>query len=250
MEISWLILAILFCLGAISFTISTVTGGGGAMALLPILNLWLGTNVTAPILNLAISIGRPVRLILFWNNINWRMSIYYILPALFGVYLGGMVFLSLPKHIFQIIIGAFLISTLFQYKFGKVKQSFHISDWHFAPLGLVIGFLGTLTGGLGPVLNPFYRNAGLDKEALIATKTANSFFVGIGQVTNYFIIGIMETKLTYYGIALGCGIAIGNYFGKKILQKISSDLFHKLFLWMMIISGIVLLTKGINTILN
>lgn len=239
------VLVILFFLGASSFTISTITGGGGAMTLLPILNFWLGPNLTAPILNLGVSIGRPVRLILFWKHIVWRMSLYYILPAVIGVFLASLIFINIPKFWFQIIIGVFLISTLFQYNFGKKKRSFKVKDWHFAPLGLVVGFLGTLTGGLGPVLNPFYLNAGLEKEELIATKTANSFFVGVLQVSSYVWIGIMDSELGWYGLALGSGIALGNVIGKRILKKISSKLFHQLFVWMMVISGVGLLIKAL-----
>ncbi len=239
----YITLFLLFSLGLVSFLLSTITGGGGAMTLLPIMNIWLGPNVTAPILNLGVSIGRPVRLILFWKYIEWRMSLYYILPALLGVWLASFVFITLPKFWFQILIGAFLISTIFQYQFGKKKRSFKVSNWHFSPLGFIIGFLGTLTGGLGPVLNPFYLNAGLEKEQLIATKAANSFFVGIVQVISYIIIGVMNPQVRNYGIALGLGIALGNWLGKRILKKISQKLFHQLFIWMMVLSGVVMVLK-------
>lgn len=236
----WLIL---FLLGFASFTISTITGGGGAMTLLPILNFWLGPNITAPILNLGVALGRPVRLVLFWKYIVWKMSLYYIIPAIGGVFLASLVFINLNKFWLQVLIGLFLVSTVFQYNFGKKKRSFKVKDWHFAPLGLLVGFLGTLTGGLGPVLNPFYLNAGLEKEALIATKTANSFLVGVLQVSSYVWIGVLNSDLGKFGIALGAGIIVGTVLGKKLLNKISSKLFHQLFIWMMVISGIALLLK-------
>lgn len=236
-------LIILFFLGVSSFTVSTVTGGGGAMLLVPLLNFWLGPNLTAPILNLGVSIGRPVRLVLFWKHIVWRMSLFYILPSVVGVFLASLVFISVPKFWFQLAIGLFLISTLFQYDFGRKKRSFEVKDWHFSPLGFVVGFLGTLTGGLGPVLNPFYLNAGLEKEALIATKTANSFFTGVLQITSYIVIGVMNKQIGLQGLALGLGVSVGSVIGKKLLKKVTSKLFHQMFVWMMVVSGIVLLLK-------
>ncbi|WP_227672310.1 hypothetical protein [Psychrobacter urativorans] len=83
------------------------------------------------------------------------------------------------------MVGAFLVSTIFQYKFGKVNKTFDMPKVGFIPLGFIIAFMSTLVGGLGPILNPFYMNAGLEKENLIATKTANSFFVGIVQIGSY-----------------------------------------------------------------
>lgn len=241
----YLLYIFLFFLGIIAFLVSTVTGGGGAMLLLPILNVWMGPNITAPILNLGLSIGRPVRLVLFWKYIDWRMSFFYVLPAVSGVFFASLLFIELPKFWFHIVIGLFLVSTIFQYKFGRIKKSFKVEKWHFLPLGLIVGFLGTLTGSLGPVLNPFYINVGLDKESLIATKSANSFFVGLMQVASYFFIGIMNPEIRNYGIALGLGMAVGNWFGKKVLKKISSNLFHKMFLWMTVVSGVILIAKAL-----
>lgn len=241
----WIELIILFSVGVFSFTISTVTGGGGAMTLLPLLNLWFGVKATAPILNLAMTIGRPVRFILFWKSINWKFSLYYIPTALLGVWLGSFVLLELPSTWFQLLIGLFLMSTVFQFNFGKKKRSFNMKKIYFAPLGLVVGFLGTLTGGLGPVLNPFYLNSGLEKEELIGTKTANSFLVGVAQVWLYADVGILNKKLTIEGLVLGAGIILGIFFGKRILKNMSSKLFHFLFLAMMFISGFVLVFKAL-----
>src|SRR3546814_14049743 len=85
----------------------------------------------------------------------------------------------------------FRSSTVFQYRFRKRERSFIMKRWYFAPLGLLISILSTIIGALGPVLNPFYLNLGLDKEELIATKTAGSFFMGLSQIGSYtfFVIG-------------------------------------------------------------
>lgn len=238
-------LILLFLLGISSFTLSPISGGGGAMTLVPILNFWLGPVVTAPILNLAMTIGRPSRLILFWKNIDWGTSLYYVPAALLGVWLASLVMLELAVQWFQIVVGLFLISTVFQYRFGSVKQSFVMKRLYFVPLGVVVGLVGTLVGGLGPVLNPFYYNSGLDKEALIGTKTANSFFVGVAQVLVYSSKDILTAEMTIEGVDLGVGVVLGTIVGRVLLQKISSKSFQKLFLLMMVISGVLLLVKAL-----
>ena len=80
----------------------------------------------------------------------------------------------------------------------------------FVPLGFITAFISTLVGGLGPVLNPFYMNTGLQKEDLIATKTANSFFVGLAQIGSYTFFGVLTANLWIYGFALGLGAVVGN----------------------------------------
>ncbi|QYA26338.1 sulfite exporter TauE/SafE family protein [Gramella sp. MT6] len=240
-EINILYLIVLFFAGLIAFTISTVSGGGGALILVPLLNFMLGTSKTAPVLNLGTFIGRPARLILFWKYINWNVFWYYVPAALLGAFLAGWFFTRVDSYWLQILVGLFLISTVFQYRFGKKEKSFPVKLWYFIPLGFIVSVLGTIIGALGPILNPFYLNLGLDKEELIATKTVNSFFLGIAQIGSYTFFGLLHGDLWIYGIALGLGTVAGNILGKKFLSKMKSSTFRKLLILFMVVSGILLI---------
>ncbi|TRO66388.1 sulfite exporter TauE/SafE family protein [Christiangramia sabulilitoris] len=240
-DINLLYLVILFFAGIISFTISTVSGGGGALILVPLVNFMLGTIKTAPIINLGTFIGRPARLILFWKYINWSVFLYYVPAAMAGAWVAGWFFTKAESSWLQILVGIFLISTVFQYRFGKKERSFPVKLWFFIPLGFIVSILGTIVGGLGPVLNPFYLNLGLDKEELIATKTVNSFFLGISQIGSYAFFGLLHNELWIYGIALGLGTIIGNIIGKKFLSKMKNSNFRKLLIFFMVLSGILMI---------
>lgn len=240
-ETDWGIAALLFFLGIAAFIISTISGGGGALVLVPVLNWTIGVTRTAPVLNLGTFIGRPSRLIIFWKHIKWRVCLYYAPAAIIGAWLGAWLFANFKVEWLQILVGFFLISTVFQYRFGKKKQSFSVKLWHFIPLGLTVSVLGTITGALGPVLNPFYLNLGLDKEDLIATKTANSFLMGLSQIGSYAFFGLLHGELWVYGLALGIGATVGNIIGKKFLSGMKSSTFRKLVIILMVISGIILI---------
>ncbi|MGA8853074.1 MAG: sulfite exporter TauE/SafE family protein [Christiangramia sp.] len=245
-DINILYLVILFFAGLIAFTISTVSGGGGALILVPLLNFMLGTSRTAPVLNLGTFIGRPARLILFWKYINWSVFWYYVPSAMLGALVAGWFFTKASSSWLQILVGLFLISTVFQYRFGKKERSFEVKLWYFVPLGFIVSILGTIIGGLGPVLNPFYLNLGLDKEELIATKTVNSFFLGIAQIGSYTFFGLLHGDLWIYGIALGAGTIVGNILGKRFLSNMKSSTFRKLLIFFMVISGILLIYNQIK----
>jgi uncharacterized membrane protein YfcA len=244
------VLALLFLLGVVGFIISTLAGGGGALVLLPVVNSLIGTEYTAPVLNLGNLIGRPSRLILYWNHIHWRICMFYVVPALLGAWAGAWMFGQLRIEFLQLLIGGFLVSTLFQFRMGKRARSFHMPDSGFAPLGFIIAFLGTLVGAMGPVLNPFYLNAGLEKEELIATKTANSFFMGLGQLGGYSFFGLLEGAYWGYGIALGAGAILGNIIGKQILSRITVSGFRILLLIFMVLSGGMLIYASLMSLLG
>lgn len=245
-DINILYLIILFIAGIFAFIISTISGGGGALILVPFLNFLIGTTKTAPVINLGTFIGRPARLVLFWKHINWKVFWYYVPAAIVGAWVAGWFFTSIDASWLQILVGIFLISTVFQYRFGKKERSFTVKLWFFIPLGFLVSLLGTIIGALGPILNPFYLNLGLDKEELIATKTVNSFFLGIAQIGSYTFFGLLYRELWIYGIALGLGAVIGNIIGKNFLSKMKSSTFRKLLILLMVISGILLIYKQLK----
>ena len=238
----WLVL-----LGIVAFVFSTLAGGGGAMLLVPLVSAFLGAQYTAPVVNLGNFIGRPSRLVLYWKHIHWRICAYYALPAIGGAWLGAWLFGHLRVSALQLLIGIFLLSTLFQFRFGKRERSFRMPVQGFAPLGILVSFLGTLVGAMGPVMNPFYLNAGLQKESLIATKTANSFFMGMAQLGGYTFFGLLEGKYWGYGVALGLGAIVGNIIGKKMLGRISSEGFRILLVVFMALSGLMLIYSSLKS---
>lgn len=235
------VVVLVFILGIAAFTLSTISGGGGSLVLVPVLNWFIGVNNTAPVLNLGAFLGRPTRLIIFWKHIQWRICFYYAPAAFIGAALGSWLFSNFRIEWLQIVVGLFLISTVWQFSFGKKEKSFEVKRWHFAPIGFIVSILGTIIGALGPVLNPFYLNYGLDKEKLIATKTANSFIMGISQISSYVFFGLLHNQFWIYGISLGLGATVGNILGKKFLANMQSSTFRKLLITVMVISGLLLI---------
>ncbi|RFN60151.1 sulfite exporter TauE/SafE family protein [Marixanthomonas ophiurae] len=239
----------LFFLGAIAFTLSTISGGGGALMQIPILNFLIGTSQTAPVINLGTFISRPTRIIIFWKHIVWKIFWFYVPSAMIGAVLAAWLFAEVKIYWVQIIVGLFLVSTFFQYRFGKKERSFEVKLWYFIPLGFFISIIGTLTGGMGPILNPFLLNAGIDKESLVGTKAAQSFFLGIAQIGSYALFGLLTDELWVYGIAMGLGAIVGNLIGKWLLQRMSKLAFRKWVIAIMVISGLALIIKAISELL-
>jgi len=240
---------LLVILGVLAFILSTISGGGGALVLVPVLNWLIGVGSAAPVLNLGTFIGRPARLIIFWQHIQWKVCLYYAPSAIIGAWAGGWLFSNFKIEWLQIVVGLFLISTIWQYKFGRKERSFKIRLWYFIPLGFLVSILGTIIGALGPVLNPFYLNLGLDKEDLIATKTANSFLMGLSQIGSYTFFGLLDGKYWIYGLVLGIGATIGNIIGKKFLSNMKSSTFRKFVIALMVISGVLLVYDQLCTLL-
>ena len=160
--------------------------------------------------------------------------------------IGSYLLTSIDLEALQIVVGLFLISTVFQYDFGESERSFEVKAIHFLPLGLAVSIFSALIGATGPVLNPFYLNYGLQKEPMIATKTANSFLVGLTKIGSYTFFGALHGELWLYGIVIGVAAGIASYVGKQILGEISSRLFRRLVIGLMVVSGLVMIARKVG----
>lgn len=237
--------AVIFFAGLVAYVISTLSGGGGSLLLVPVISFFIGGKTTAPVLGLGNLMGEPIRLFLFWKYIEWRVVKYYLPAAIAGAAVGALIFANIKLEWLQIIVGLFLISTIFQYRFGKKERSFKMKLGWFIPLGFVVALFSSVVGATGPVLNSFYLNIGLEKEKMIATKTFKAFFAGLVQVSSYTALGTLKGNLWTYGIILGLGASAGNWIGKTCLKKLSGTLFRKLVIGVMAISGVIMIIKQI-----
>lgn len=232
---------ILFLTAFCAFAFSTVAAGGGAMIMLPVAKELLGAGAAAPVVQLGNFVGRPTRIVLFWKSIQWKVVRVYLPLALLGAFLGAWLFAKTESKWLQLIIAVFLVSSFWQFRFGKKQRSFPMKLAWFAPLGFIVAFLSSVVGATGPVLNPFYLNYGLQKEELVATKAANSFFIAMVQLPTYAFFGALEGDMWLKGIVMGVGAALGNFLGKKWLSRISNKAFRGLLVWMMLIIGLIYL---------
>lgn len=228
-----------------AFTISTIGGGGGALILVPLVNFFVAKDAVAPLVHLGNFIGRPTRIILFWKDIRWDIVKAYMPLAVIGAFLGAWLFASIKLEWLQIVIGLFLVSTLWQYRWGKKKKSFPMKIGYFGPLGFAVCFLSSLIGATGAVLNPFYLNYGVVKEELVATKAANSFLIAIVQLSTYASFGKLTGDLWIYGLMIGLGASVGNVVGKKLLQRLTVKSFRLAVIIVMVASGVVMIMRQI-----
>lgn len=243
-----LILALLVT-GVLAWFISTLTAGGAAMLVIPILGLLMGVELVAPILSVATVMANPARAFMFRHYIRMDVIRWLLPGSLCGVIIGSWLLSRSNPVWIQLLLGVFLSSILLQYRLGKSARSFSVSVWWFLPIGIVVASLSALTGATGPVLNPFLLNYGLIKEDMVGTKSFNSLFMQLTKVGAYMSLGLMTDQAWVAGFALGSGAIIGAYFAKKQLVKMTATQFRKGVLIMMTISGVVMLADAMRRLL-
>lgn len=215
---------------------------------MPVLNFALGTRSVAPVLAIGEELSRPVRLAIFWRQIDWTVAKFHIPGAMLGAFLGAYIFTQIELEWLQILVGLYLVSTIFQYRFGERKKTFSVKAVHFLPLGFLVALASAIIGATGPVENSFYLNYGLENETMVATKTINSFAAGLVQIGTYSIFGALPNELWLFGISIAIGAGIGSYLGKQLLDRMNSKTFRRIVIIVMVISGLALIYRQITNL--
>jgi uncharacterized protein len=239
--------------GYLAWLVSILSGGGGAMLLIPLLTWTIGPRAVAPVIAMVTLFDAPVRLALFWRHIRWDVVRWYLPGAVAGAALGGYVFAGLADTRtawLKVLTGLFLISTVFQYRFGKRERSFNMRRWMFLPIGFVVSLVSGVIGEAGPVLNPFYLNYGVQKEAMIGTKSVNSIVMQTTKLASYFAFGAMLKEFLIYGFVIGVAAATASWTGKKILSCMEGKRFRQFVVTLMVFTGCLMLWQERDVLLG
>jgi uncharacterized membrane protein YfcA len=232
---------VLFIAAFLAWIVSTVAGGGGGMLMIPIIAWVANPKAVAPAFSLGTLLSSPMRVWIFWKDIDWRIVRWYLPGAIAGALLGGYIFARIPPAWVKVLAAVFLLSTLFQYRFGERQRSFPMRVWIFLPLGFIVAAISGMIGEAGPVLNPFFLNYGVDKEAMIATKSVNSFFMQLTKIGSYVAFGAMAHEFWLYGIAIGIAASLASWVGKTLLHRMDGKQFRRTVVVVMVIAGALML---------
>jgi uncharacterized membrane protein YfcA len=88
----------LLAIGFLSWTVSSLTAGGGSVLFVALLALVLESRAVAPIVTLASLIAAPMRMAVFWSDIHWRLVRWYVPGGVLGAVAGSWMLSRLPAR--------------------------------------------------------------------------------------------------------------------------------------------------------
>ena len=234
----------IFFLSLVSFfawLVSTLAGGGSPFMLIPLVNLMLGAASVPPVITIGMFLGNAHRIMLFWRLVDWKLTIWYAPGAIVGAMLGAYAYTQIHLDWLQLLIGIFLLISIFLFGLEQKETTFKVKAWYILPAGFLKAFVSGLIGTTGPVLNAFYLNYGLEKEQLIATKATHVVIIHLIKILTYAAFGVLTPQIIGIGLIIGLVAIPANFAGKYILTQINAQQFRQLVLGTMVISGIWML---------
>jgi uncharacterized membrane protein YfcA len=223
--------------------ISSVTGGGVTIILLPVLVLYFGIQAAMPIVTLALFAAGASRVTVYRRDIDLPVVLWFTLGSLPLTGIGTYLFTIAAPDLLTRVLGGFLIAAVVcQRRFTKPLRRF-ATAW-FLPIGAAFGFLTGISAAVGAVLAPFFLGYGLRKGAYVGTLGLNIFIIQIVKLAVFGSRNFLHPPVLLYGVLLVPFMIVGTVLGKKLLERVSEPLFVILIEVVMMVAGLNFIIRG------
>ncbi|UCH39516.1 MAG: sulfite exporter TauE/SafE family protein [Gammaproteobacteria bacterium] len=225
----------------IAYLVRGICGFGSGLIAIPVLSLMLPLKVAVPlvvILDYLASAGQGASL---RQSIQWGEIRRLIIPALFGVCAGLLIFHRADADLLARLLGGFVLLYALYALWGPAMP--RASSWWAIPAAISGGTIGTLFGTGGPFYVTYLKARQLDANAFRATFACMFLLDGAARVTGYLGTSVIDIKLLAL-LAMSLPVMIlGMYLGGKIHTGLSAQVFTRSISVLLMVSGISLMVR-------
>ncbi len=242
-------LVLVFLVAVCAFALSTVSGGGAGLLLLPVLAQVLPTSAVPGALTVGTATNTVAKLLLFRQHISWAITWLFVPAAVPGALLGAYLLKYLNPLYLNVIIGLFLLSNL-----TMLRRSAAVVDVRSTPpgrlqllgIGFTAGFLSGLTGGVGLLFNRFYFRYGLTRDQVIATRAANEVLLHFIKLLLYFFLGLLTAPAWRIGAVVAVGAVLSTWATQRVVRYLPEPTFRRIGYAAMVLSGAFMIVAAVQ----
>ncbi len=241
--VDWLVIELGVALAYIVFGIA---GFGTALVAGPILILFLPLSKIVPLLVLLDFVAAFGNLLPSRREVA-RPELLRLLPCMaLGCTLGVIFLLNLKSDVLLLLMGLFISAYAIYSLAVKIRPTQLAAGWAI-PMGTVGGMFGALFGS-GGFLYAIYLNSRLPKDAARATQSALISCSTVVRLSLFLLAGVYaELPLLLLALCLLPAMALGLWIGRRLIMKLSRESFVRLVTWLVLASGIALITRYLST---
>jgi uncharacterized membrane protein YfcA len=221
--------------------VSGTLGMGGGIILLAVMASTLDPALVVPVHGIIQLVSNVTRTLALLRGVAWRVFFLWV-PGLFlGAALGVQLYSGAGMPWFRPLIGAFVIAFLLWDRFKPKRLA--IPPWAFLPGGFVGGVLTIVLGATGPYLATFFLRDDLERQQVVATKSACQTIGHLVKIPAFLYVGFSYAEhLKLIAPLLACAVA-GTFIGTSFLRRMNEGAFRVAF-------RLVLLALAVRLILE
>ena len=235
-------LPLFIVLALIAEILGTVGGFGSSLFFVPIASYFLDFHSVLGITALFHVSSNVTKIAFFRKGFDKRLVLTIGIPAICFVISGALLSSYIESKILELTLAIFLIMVsmiLLIFKKFELKPTLANSIGGGIFSGLIAGLLGTGGAVRGMVLTAY----NLKIDVFIATSAIIDLGIDSSRSLVYYFNGYVHNDDLYLIPILLIVSVAGTYIGKKILTKISEIQFKSIVLILVLLTGIINLSK-------
>lgn len=221
------------------FYVQTVIGFAGSLMALPILLLGMQLPDAIAYISLFYLFSSGFLLAKEWRNIDRKIILQLVIASVLGVILGILVLNFSKPILLKKGLGIFILLYVAYISIGKRKIK--LNKKGVASFGILAGFFSGVFSTGGPLYVICVENTVKDVKVFRATMIGVLGLVTITRIPALAISGMLNfshLKMTLFVFPV---FLFAQFLGKRTFKKINEDLFKKLLIVLLSISGLLLL---------
>lgn len=229
---------VFYILALISEIIGTVGGFGSSVFFVPLATFFFEPKIVLGLTALLHIFSNLSKLILFRKHIDFKIFKLFGIPGIIGVAIGAFASVYLIFTYGALMLGIFLLAFSLLFLL-RPKLEITPTPKNAIAGGSIAGFLAGLIGTGGAVRGAAMAAYNLEKSAFVATSAAIDMGVDVTRAVIYMGNDYLQAKeFSYIPMLIGVSF-VGSVIGKKLLQRISQEMFRKIVLILIGLIGIV-----------
>jgi uncharacterized membrane protein YfcA len=213
---------------------------GGVYIMLATVSSVLPLTITIPLLPALALPSLFARIYLFKDHINKSIVKAFVIGSIFGVLLGGQLFVSMDERIISISIGSLILFITWLPSLNLKLPRFNV----FSYIGFTHSLIGTLFG-VGGILQPAIFRTSMTQAQITGTLAACLFTMDIFKISSYVHNGFSYFPYIYQLLSAVLFGFFGAWLGKRTSVSISRKTFRSIFKVIITLVAIRLLLKGV-----
>jgi uncharacterized membrane protein YfcA len=237
-------LAIFFILTLAAEVLGTLGGFGSSMFFVPVAQFLFDFKTVLGLTGLLHIFSNASKIFLFRNSIKWSLVASVGIPSLALAVAGAWLTTWVDFKYAQLLLGIFLLSYAF---FLLVRPDFSlaVSLRNSVVGGALAGFMAGFVGTGGAIRGLVLASLNLEKNLFVGTSAAIDMGVDLSRTMIYLENDYLQWRMWIYVPLLLIASFAGSWLGKRLLQKMSQEVFRKILLGFISAMGMTLIYQGI-----
>ncbi|MDA1173998.1 MAG: sulfite exporter TauE/SafE family protein [Chloroflexi bacterium] len=228
-----------------SATVQGATGFGFVIVAAPVLTSFMAPTLAVPVLVVE---GFVMSAILMSRVYRDARPKRVALMSLFGVAfipLGTLLLVTLDENVIKVVLGL-VVGVTAVAMLGGFQRTAGNEQVASVPVGMASGLLMGSTGLAGAPVILFFANQGLDPRQFRANITAYLLVVGLFALPSFLVGGVLTRDVLVLAAALTPGAVGGLFTGIWLSSRISTVLFRRLALMVVLVAAGGAVVSGVT----